>query len=253
VGKQGRVESRESRKAQAAVAAMRGRKRNPLVIGAVVVIVGLLVAIAAVVVNAMNGKTSAGTSGTLTTPAAATADGALVVGQAGAPVKLAVYLDYMCPYCGRFERANSTEIDRLVTDGTVRLQMHPLAFLDKASSGTLYSTRAANASATVGDRAPDQVLAFNKALFDRQPEENSKGMSDAQIATLAVQAGVPQPVVDVFGDGIFKPWVAKSTTAAFASGITGTPTVKINGTLFQGDLYTAGPLTAAITAAKAKR
>jgi len=188
----------------------------------------------------------------LVVPAGATAAGALPLGAAGAPVRLEVFLDYMCPFCGRFDRANSAEMERLVADGTVRLELHVLSFLDKASAGSRYSTRAANAVVTVFDRAPDRVLAFNRALFAGQPAEGSEGLTDDQIADLAADAGVPADVVALFGRQTFQPWIAKSTDAAFAGGITGTPTVRINGTRFDGDLYTAGALTAAIDAAKGR-
>ena len=99
-------------------------------------------------------------------------------------------------------------------------------------------------------RAPDKVLALVQALYQNQPAEGSAGLSEGDIATRALSAGVPQSVVDTFGQLTFEPWIAKFTTAAFSGGITGTPTVKINGTQFQGDLYTVGPLTQAITTAK---
>jgi len=249
VGKQARNRSREMRKAQAAIAAQRGRRR-PLLIGGLVVIAGLVIAIVVALVSAAGDRDSGGGSGALVTPKGATAGGALVVGQAAAPVKLEVYLDYMCPFCGRFEKANSGEIDKLVADGTARLELYPLSFLDRMSSGTRYSTRAANAVVTVADRAPDKMMAFNKALFDHQPQEGSEGLTDGQIADLATGAGVPQDVVDAFEDRIFEPWITKSTEAVFDAGITGTPTVKIDGKAFEGDLYTAGPLTQAVTAAK---
>jgi protein-disulfide isomerase len=249
VAKQARVRSRELRRAQAAIVAQRGRNRRRLAVGGVAVILGLLIAIVAVVADAVGDRNSGGTSGALVTPARATATGALVAGQDAAPVRLEVYLDYLCPFCGRFERANSTEIDRLVADGTVRLELHPLAFLDRMSAGSRYSTRAANAVATVADRAPDKLPAFNRALFENQPAEGTEALSDDEIAVRARQAGVPEQVVAAFGERIFEPWIERSTTAAFDSGITGTPTVKINGTPFAGDLYTAGPLTRALTAA----
>jgi protein-disulfide isomerase len=251
VGKQARDRSRELRKAQTAIAEQRG-KRRPLVVGGVVVIVVLVIAIVVAVVNAA-GRGSDESSGALVVPKGATAGGALVIGQATAPVKLEVYLDYMCPFCGRFEQANSGEIDKLIADGTARLELYPLAFLDDTSQGSRYSTRAANAVVTVADRAPDEVLALNTALFGDQPQEGTEGLTDARIAELAVQAGVPQAVVDVFDDRIFEPWIAKSTDAVFDAGITGTPTVKINGEVFKGDLYTAGPLTQAVTAAKGEQ
>ena len=183
-------------------------------------------------------------------PTTATANGAISVGNANAPVRLEVYLDYMCPFCGRFERANGAELGQLVADGTVQLHLYPLSFLDRSSSGTKYSTRAANAIATVADRAPDKVLTFNQALYAGQPAEGSSGLSDDQIASLAANSGVPPEVISLFHERIFEPWVSESTNAVFRTGISGTPTVKINGAVFKGDLYTNGPLTQAIMAAK---
>ncbi|MBO0870387.1 MAG: thioredoxin domain-containing protein, partial [Micromonosporaceae bacterium] len=185
----------------------------------------------------------------LVTPANLTATGAISIGQTTAPVTLEIYLDYMCPACGRFEHANNAEIDRLVKAGTVKVELRPISFLDKQSQGTRYSTRAANAVATVVDKAPGSVWAFTTALYDHQPEEGSPGLTDDQIADIARNVGITQDVVGAFQAGTFEPWVAKATDAAFANGVQGTPTVKINGKVFQGDVYSTGPLTQAIEAA----
>ncbi len=232
------------------IAQQHSRTRRRLVAGGAVVILGLVIAIVISLINAA-GK-SADPGGPLVAPASATPGGALAVGQSTALVTLALYLDYMCPFCGQFEQANAAEIERLVADGTARLHLYPLSFLDRMSAGTRYSTRAANAVATVADRAPDKLLAFHKALFTEQPAEGSKGLSDDRVASLARGAGVPKQVVADMGQRRFEPWIAKSTEQVFAGGITGTPTVKINGQVFTGDLYTAGPLTQAITAARGK-
>ncbi len=256
MSKQARTRSRELR--QAREQARRRKKRLRLIAGAGgFVIVGLVIAIVVVVVSAATrgGSPRAGGASpgaTVAAPAHATKDGAITVGQPGAPVTLTVYLDYMCPYCGRFERANGGEIIRLVQSGKVKVELHPLSFLDRQSGDAKYSTRAANAMATVADRAPDAVLAFNKALYEQQPAEGSTGLTDDQIASVATGAGVAQEVVNGFAGRTFEGWVAASTDAAFKSGITGTPTVKINGTAYTGDLYTVGPLTRAIEAAGAK-
>ncbi|AQZ63141.1 disulfide bond formation protein DsbA [[Actinomadura] parvosata subsp. kistnae] len=244
-----RIKSRELRNARAAAERRRAKRTRLIASGGGLIIVGLLVAIVISLINAAaNDVSSAAQRGKA--PAIATDGGALALGNAAAPVKLEVYLDYMCPYCGRFEQANSSELDRMVADGTVRLELYPLSFLDRASSGTKYSTRAANAIATVADLAPGKVLALNTALFANQPEEGSRGLSDEEIATLARNAGVPADVVAAFAGRGFEPWVATSTQAVFNAGISGTPTVKINGKVFEGDLYTAGALAAAVTAAK---
>jgi len=253
VGKQARNRARETRIAQA-MSERRVTKRNRLLAsGGGLVVLGLLVAIVISLVNAA-GKASTADDGVsqkeLVVPTTATANGAISVGKANAPVKLEVYLDYMCPFCGRFERANGVELDRLVADGTVQLHLYPLSFLDRTSSGTRYSSRAANAIATVADRAPEKVLTFNRALYTEQPAEGSSGLSDDEIAALAANSGVPPDVIRLFHERIFEPWISEWTNAAFRTGISGTPTVKINGAVFKGDLYTNGPLTQAIMAAK---
>jgi protein-disulfide isomerase len=257
MGTQARDASRRSPNANAARQRGRQRQRQQkrrryVTVGGGLIILALLVAIAVTLVRATAHEAPPGASQqSSAAPSAATAGGAIVVGSATAPVKVEIYLDYMCPFCGRFERANGTELERLVTDGTIRLELHPLAFLDKASNGTRYSTRAANAVATVADRDPGAVLAFSTALYAHQPAERSAGLLDDQIAGIASGAGVPKDVVDSFTQRRFGRWVADSTSVAFSrDGITGTPTVKVNGTTFGGDLYTAGPLTATIIATK---
>jgi protein-disulfide isomerase len=252
VGKQARNTVRQQRLARATAARRRAKRNRLLAAGGGLVIVGLLVAIVVAVVNAAGGnpRVDGNAPTTMVTPAGATATGAIRIGNVAAPVRVEVYLDYMCPYCGRFDRANAEEINRMIAAGTARLELYPLSFLDRMSSGSRYSTRAANAVAAVADRAPDKVLAFTQALFAQQPAEGSEGLTDGQIANLAQGAGVPQDVINAFADRTFESWIATFTDKAFASGITGTPTVKINGTVFKGDLYTVGPLTDAVTAAK---
>jgi protein-disulfide isomerase len=228
-----------------------GRHRAVAMAGGVVA-AALVIAIIVVVIRSTRDSTdeSAAPSGTVVAPAGATASGAIAVGDNSAPVRVEVFLDYMCPYCGRFERANSTELHRLVEDKTVRLELYPLSFLDDMSRGTRYSTRAANAVATVADRAPDKLLDFNAALFAQQPAEQTTGLPDDQIAALARGAGVPDEVVAAFGERVFVPWIARSTESLLGTEITGTPTVRIDGARFEGDLFTAGPLTQAVLAAK---
>ena len=253
MGKQARIKAREYRQAQA-IAATRTAKRTRLaMVAGGFVIAGLIAAIVAVVVT--SGPKDGASTGTspgaaAVAPAGTTTGGAILIGKAEAPVRVEIYLDYLCPYCGRFEKANSGDLESLVRDGKARVELHPLAFLDRLSSGTRYSTRTANAIATVADRAPASVLAFSQALFSAQPAENSPGLSDDQIAALAVKAGVPQEVASAFTHRTFEPWIASATDAAVKSGINGTPTVKINGAVFQ-DLYTPGAFKQAVEAAGA--
>jgi protein-disulfide isomerase len=227
--------------------------RRLFAVGSAVIAV-LLVAVAVTVVRAARGTDdgtpdAAAPSATVVVPATGTAAGAVVVGRPDAPVTVTVYLDYLCPYCGRFEKANADELERLIAAGTMRLELHPLAFLDRLSAGTRYSTRAANAVATVADEAPERVLALNRALYARRPAEGSPGLDDDTIAAIAAEAGVERVVTDRFRLGRFAPWVAAGNASAADAGVSGTPTVRINGKAFTGDLYTAGPLSQAVETA----
>lgn len=248
MSKQSRARTQEMRRAREEAERRRKRRMQVVTVVGGAVVVALIAAIVLFAVRAATNDDSAAAGGG-DTPANLSSDGGIPVGDADAPVTVDIYLDYMCPACGMFEKANGGELNRLVEVGTAQVELHPISFLDRFSSGTEYSTRAANAVATVADQAPDAVWAFNDALYANQPAEGSSGLSDDEIAEIATDAGVPDAVVDTFTDRRFEGWVVDSTKAAFDSGVEGTPTVRIDGEVFEGDLYNPGPLTAAIEAA----
>ena len=229
------------------------RRRRVLRTGAIVVAALVVAIVAAVAVSLSGGDDEAAPAGKVVVPAGATADGRIAVGAAEAPVTVTVFFDYMCPFCGRFEAANSAALDRLVVSGQVRLDLRPMSFLDRQSDGARYSTRAANAVATVADASPEQAWPLHRALFDNQPKEGTQGLSDSELADIARGIGVRDEVVERFDDAEFTGWVADVTQKAFDSGITGTPTVLVDGHAFTGDLYTEGPLTEAVAAAAAAK
>lgn len=160
-------------------------------------------------------------------------------------VDITLFVDYLCPVCGEFEATNGQVLDDLVASGAATLEIHPIAFLDNRSQGTQYSTRAANAAACVANYSPDAYYGFHNALFANQPEENTTGLDDATIIGLAVAAGATEDVASCVDDGDFVQWVAAETTRAMSgvlainnldpsfTGVTGTPTVLINGVPFQ--------------------
>lgn len=155
-----------------------------------------------------------------------------------------VYLDYMCPACGAFEEANGDNLISLATDGAATVVYHPIAILNRYSNGTGYSTRAASAAALVADEAPDQFAAFNEQLFAGQPDEGTDGLTNAEIASIARDAGVSGSVADKISDGSaldrFGQWVTSATNDVTANpdlvneanGSFGTPTITIDGEIW---------------------
>jgi protein-disulfide isomerase len=201
------------------------RRRNLVVTGSAVVVLALIVVIATLV---QSSRDTTGATGS--TPAGVVGRYAVPAGPPSAPVKVTVYEDFICPFCGQFEAASRTALQKDIEQGKVQFQYHVLSFLDRSSS-TRYSTRAANALAVVLDKdGPAVAKQFHDLLFENQPAENSAGLPDSRLIQLAVQAGANRKDVQKGIDGLeFQQWVKNVTDQASRAGVNATPTVRING------------------------
>lgn len=174
----------------------------------------------------------------------------------GNVVSIRIYIDYLCPYCGQFEKANAAQLTEMAKSGAATVEIHPIAILTSHSAGTKYSLRAANAAACVADKSPNQFYAFHSLLFEHQPAESSAGLTDAQIETYAAQAGVKSlaAVTECIADGTYKPWVQTATDRAIAgpipnsdlkpSKLNATPLVIVNGKQYKGSITDANEFKA---------
>jgi protein-disulfide isomerase len=170
-----------------------------------------------------------------------------------AAVNIVTYIDYACPICQTFEAANTEQITGWVTQGAATLEIHPISILDRVSLGTKYSSRAANAAVCVANYEPDQYLAVNDALFAGQPEENTSGLDTAALRTLVADAGADSDeVASCITDKTFGDWVEAATDRATdgelasdtVTEFVGTPTVLVNGELYQGSISDAAAFAA---------
>lgn len=221
-------EERQAKVAQmrAEAAKAEARRRTLIVTSIVAVIVVAIVAGFVIVQQARRDSAAAESA----TPANIGADNSIVIGDDDAPVTMVVYEDFQCPYCAQFESANREQMADWTDSGDVQVQYRPIAFLDSASTDD-YSTRALNAVAAVMDVAPDAFLEFHNLLFENQPEEGGAGLTDQQLIDYAVQAGAPEEeITEPIENLAFEGWTARVTEASSQDGISGTPTIKINGT-----------------------
>jgi len=156
----------------------------------------------------------------------------------GDVIQIQTYVDYMCPYCGQFEATNSEYLRTLVESGAASLEIFPLAFLDRLSLGTAYPTRAMNAFGCVADQQPSAALDFHELLFKNQPAESTAGLSDDEIVELARQAGAKSAAVEAcIRDQQFKSWTDAATDRATQErNVTATPTIFVNGQMYEGSL-----------------
>ena len=158
-------------------------------------------------------------------PADVTAPGTQA--EAGKPVKVVLYIDFICPVCKNFEATYGDKLTSLRNEGKISVEYRPLGFLDSRST-TNYSSRAANAAACVVNESPEKYSDFLNALFDKQPAEGSAGLSDNDLKKLATDVGA-KSIDQCVDNKTYRPYVKYTTQEAAAIGISGTPTVFVDG------------------------
>ena len=159
-------------------------------------------------------------------PKGATAEGDGIRVGAG-PVRVDAYVDFLCPFCRRFEQATEPVLAGLLSDGQATLAYHPMNFLDEAST-TSYSTRAAAASGCAADQG--RFLQYAHELFAHQPPEGGAGLSDAVLKELGKSAGLDEAAFGAcLAQGVYLDWPAYVTERATNVGVSATPTVLVAG------------------------
>lgn len=162
-------------------------------------------------------------------PANVTADGAVVVGDPGAKVTVRVVMDLQCPVCQAFEEFNGGVLADAVRDGTAAVEYSVISFLDRAGT-TEYSSRAGNASFCVANSGVENYQAWLTEMFVRQPPEFSDGLPDSDLIDIAESNGYTDPAVaDCVTGRSYDLYLKAKTREVLDSGVTGTPTVFING------------------------
>lgn len=161
------------------------------------------------------------------------------------PVRVDAFIDFLCPYCKKFELSAADALAELVRDGQAALAYHPMNFLDEAST-TSYSTRAAAASACAADQG--LFLDYAHALFAAQPPEGGPGLSDTDLIELGREVGLdPAALSACVSAGRYLDWPPHVTARAIAAGVSATPTVLVAGEPVNA---TGKAITAAVTEAR---
>ncbi|MGD9960843.1 DsbA family protein [Nocardioides sp.] len=206
-------------------------RRRTIVLQALVGLVAVIAVVATTVV-VLNNR---GPGSSATPPPGLTADGAVRFGADDAPVVLQAVEDFQCPVCRQFE-SDAGDLLRGYREGTdVAVEYRPIAFLDRMSS-TEYSSRALNASMCVLEASgKDAWLRYHQALFDNQPEEGGEGLPDSELVSMASTVGATSDDVrSCIEDRRYDDWAQETTDAAFDNGVSGTPTIFVNGSKLGG-------------------
>ncbi|MEV8174754.1 thioredoxin domain-containing protein [Microbacterium sp. NPDC079176] len=161
-------------------------------------------------------------------------------------VDIHIYVDYLSPDAGEFERANARQLVNWISEGAATVTYHPVALLTASSNGTKYSLRSAAAAACVATHSPAQFYAFNHDLLDDQPEVNTDGFSDSQLADIAGAVGSDnvKSVRSCIEDQDYVTWAKEATSRALEGPLVGSddlvltaaPMIVVNGEAYVGAL-----------------
>lgn len=212
--------------------ARREARRRILTIGAValamILIVGGAIAFSVVKNNHDNKKIGQ-------RAAIATSGYGASIGPETAAHSVVIYEDFLCPYCGELERGSETELATLADAGKVHVEYRPFNLLGGSDMNS-YSVRAAGAFSIVLKTSGNAVaIKFHNLLYQNQPSEQGPYLSDADLVKYAVEAGAKESAVkSKIESHAGQAWVGTATQKAFATGLKGTPTIVVDGTVISG-------------------
>ncbi|WP_309065356.1 DsbA family protein [Microbacterium sp.] len=149
---------------------------------------------------------------------------------AAEPTDIHIYIDYLSAGAAEFERANARQLASWIDEGAVTVTYHPVALLTANSNGTKYSLRAASAAACVATHSPAQFYDYNHELLTDQPELNSDGRTDVELADLAVAVGAEnvKKVRSCIENQDFVSWAKDATARALEGPLPGSKDLKLN-------------------------
>ena len=192
-----------------------------ILVGAIIIAVAIIWAL-----HPSSGAVTSPTAQNQATPSVTISDvktaGEPFVGNANAPVTIAYWFDYQCPYCKQDEE---TVVPQIMTDyvntGKVKIVFLDFPFLG-ADSDTL-----AVAAKAVWEVDPTNFYKWHKAVYDAQGEEGSGWATAAEITKITTQILGASEAVRV--DNLMTTHATAYEAAAAADKAQGT-TLGVNGT-----------------------
>lgn len=161
-------------------------------------------------------------------------DSSPFIGDAAAPVAVALYYDYQCPFCQQFELAVTPQlIANYVQSGKVKLVFKDFQFLGQDSMDTAVFGRA------LFEAQPDKFHEWYMAVFTAQDEEGDEGFGDmASVVALAKTIpGIDVARVETLAKekrSEYEAAINADRAEGASLGINGTPTVVVGDQVVSG-------------------
>lgn len=241
--------------AYAAEQAKARRKKQWIIGGIVLVVIGAAVGIGIAVQNHTSSVNSSAANGPLVLPSG-TVDNGLAIPYGtdqSAKVTLTIYEDFRCPYCAQAESMFNSIYSAQAQAGKILVKYYIVNLIDRNDGGT-GSITAGNAAACAQNVGNAKFKAFHDILYKNQPDETDDAFSsNATLLTYAKQvSGLDSPSFESCLDsGRYQPWVNKNYTSLQTAegGSVSTPDYLINGTRYNLTTASVASQQASFTAA----
>lgn len=160
----------------------------------------------------------------------------------GVPV-LDIYEDFQCPFCATFENALGETISGAASTNQARVQINLMNFLDN-SLGNDSSTRAIRAAAAADEQGKFEE--FHRLVYANQPEQEGKGWTNDELESYAKEAGVTDMAAwnASFKSDKWDAYIESMMKASNEAGVTGTPTIMVDGEVVTDKITDAPSLLA---------
>jgi len=215
----------------AAQASERRRERTIRIVGGIAVLAVVLGILAIGVFQSRKGDTPAPSADSaLPTGVTAETGYAFQVNNAPDAPKVEIFEDFQCPACRNLEQTYGPMIQKEAADGNIALSYRIMTFLDNNLNNDA-SLRAANGfgcaiTGGVGEQ-------YHNLVYANQPAQEGDGWTDDQLKQFGADAGLSGDAKAQFDkcydEGTYKGWAQLSNDAAFNAGVSGTPTIFVNG------------------------
>jgi protein-disulfide isomerase len=160
-------------------------------------------------------------------------EGEPFIGDANAPVMVAYWFDYQCPFCKQEEETLFPQLIKDYVDaGKVKIVFKDFAFLGPDSQTAALAARA------VWEVAPDKFGDWHRAMFDKQDDENAGwGNKDDVLALTKTIPGIDAARVEkLMSDRAadYSKAMEADATEGNAMGVGGTPSFLIGKQMIVG-------------------
>lgn len=219
-----------------------GWRRRVDTVGGLPLVISVVAAIAVVVVLIVANRPASDSSGQPYEPIARSETHGQIDGKSDAPVRIVVFADFQCPFCGRFSRDTEPVLrTEFVEKGIATIEFRNFAFLGDES------VRAAEAAECAGQQG--FFWEYHDILFQKQPADGRENIGTysvdhlKQYAAEMSEAWATLAPERRFDNSVFGACVDSRATASAVEqqtkegrtlGVQSTPSFLINGRLIAG-------------------